>query len=209
MFRLLVFDFDGTLADTEKLYVGITCQALKKCGYYKTKKQIRALAGPPLKEVLHCIGVEERDIGKITATVNNSVIERAGIIKLCVAAETIKKLSEKRRLAIVSNSHIELIERFLEKQELRKYFSAVCGCQHFKRSKSEAVKMLAKRYGANPEETLYIADRAEDVDVAREAGCKSLIVRNKYSWGSGKDVTRKHPDFLVKSLDGKAAEMII
>ena len=58
---------------------------------------------------------------------------------------------------------------------------AGCACR---KPKGEMIRRLMRRFGARPEETLYVGDMATDEEAARDAGCRFRWAREFFGWGA-------------------------
>jgi len=193
--KVLVFDFDGTLADTKSLYLAVIYNSLLKHSYHINKKRIDEKLGPVLKVLLIDLGVKKKDIIPIAKEVNKVVTKKASSIKLCPYAEqTIKELSKKCNLILITNSVEPFISKILKKYGLLEYFSELY-CARFK-IKDEGFKEVFKKYKVKAKDVVYVADTIEDVAIARRVGCK-LVIPLARSWHKEK---LKKSKFAVKSL---------
>ena len=75
------------------------------------------------------------------------------------------------KLYVLSNMSLEFIE-FLRKTEVYKYFDGeVVSCEeHVVKPDAEIYRRLVERYGLDVSETLFIDDRKENVEAARNEG---------------------------------------
>ena len=75
------------------------------------------------------------------------------------------------KLYVLSNMSLEFIE-FLRKTEVYKYFDGeVISCEeHVVKPDAEIYRRLVERYGLDVSETLFIDDRKENVEAARNEG---------------------------------------
>ena len=84
----------------------------------------------------------------------------------------IKELkSAQYKLYVLSNMSLEFIE-FLRKRDVYKYFDGeVVSCEeHIIKPDAEIYRRLTSRYGLDVAETLFIDDRQQNVDAARNEG---------------------------------------
>lgn len=79
--------------------------------------------------------------------------------------------SAQYKLYVLSNMSLEFIE-FLRKMDVYKYFDGeVVSCQeHIIKPDAEIYRCLTSRYGLDVAETLFIDDRQQNVDAARNEG---------------------------------------
>ena len=57
---------------------------------------------------------------------------------------------------------------------------ARCACR---KPKGEMIKRLMRRFGARPEETLFVGDMETDAQAARDAGCRFRWAHEFFGWG--------------------------
>lgn len=79
--------------------------------------------------------------------------------------------SAQYKLYVLSNMSLEFIE-FLRKRDVYKYFDGeVVSCEeHIIKPDAEIYRCLTSRYGLDVAETLFIDDRQQNVDAARNEG---------------------------------------
>jgi len=197
MIKLLVFDFDGTIADSKKLYIDAIFGFTKKYGYKLTKRHVERSLGPKLDLSLHNAGIR-RYAEKIGCEINKYLIKEAPKLKLCpYVKETLRRIKERRILktVLLTNSTRPFINVFLKKNNLRNYFGKILGAEDFL-VKEEAFEKLFRKFKIKPQETVYIADKTKDVDIARKVGCKIIIVLS-CSWDRKKFKKRKMKKFYI------------
>jgi D-glycero-D-manno-heptose 1,7-bisphosphate phosphatase len=77
-----------------------------------------------------------------------------------------------------------------------------CGCRKPGTAMIEAVRARLSRSDASPSETFLVGDRATDLEAARAAGCRAILVRT----GHGRQTERAlAPDAGVEVFDDLAA----
>lgn len=198
MARLLIFDFDGTLARSKSLYLNAIYSSLKKSKYRISKYSIKKVLGPRLETLLPGLGINDaKKIKFLIGEVNKIAIKKSPALTACPSISSLRKILNENRCVLVTNSLTSYALPFLKKHNLN--FLEVLGSDKFS-SKQQAFRMLFRKFKVKPSESIYIADRAEDVDVARDAGCKSAIISNKCSWSSLSEIKKKKPDCILRDL---------
>jgi len=178
MAKILVFDFDGTLADSKQLYLWAINSFLLRNGYRISKKVVAKNLGPRLDVMLINLGVRKKDLAKIQQEINLAVVKKATTLEICpYVKSTLKRLSSKHILTLITNSKGSFVKRFLLKHNLLNYFSEL-SCAEFK-TKDKAFRHLFKKYAVKPPEVIYIADKKEDIAIAKRVGCKVIIVLSR------------------------------
>ncbi len=201
--RAVLFDFDGTLADS---YAGITA----------TVNHVRAAHGlPPMAvdEVRRYVGHGPAHLLKHTVPgadpvqdtaryrAHHPTVMREGTRLLPGAAEALRALKERGlRLALCSNKPRVFTADLLDYLGLGSTFDAVLGPEDVPRPKP-APDMLRAALGklhVAAAEAVYIGDMAIDVQTARGAGVRVWVVAT----GSDEPATLEAagPDRLLGSL---------
>lgn len=201
-FKLIIFDFDGTIVDTKKLYYFSILRELKIAGYHSGKAEQRLIAnlGMRLPELLKRIGVKNRkEIATMKGRINNYVIKNSESIKRCPHVDAIKNLKKDFHVIVISNSVSSFIRRIAKRLKIEGYFSRIIGGESFV-DKAKVFKSLFREYSIKPHEAVYVGDRAYDAVVARKAGCKSIIIANRCSWNSPADILKAKPDYVISNL---------
>ncbi len=201
--RAVLFDFDGTLADS---YPAITASV----------NHVRAAHGlPPLPEpeVRRFVG---RGVGYLLEhTVpgtdvsadaelyrkHHPSVMRAGTRLLPGAAKMLAGLKQRGlRLAVCSNKPITYTRALLADLNVARFFDAVLGPEDVARPKPAPDMLLAglNQLGVTAAEVLYVGDMTVDIDTARAAGVTVWVLP------TGSDDRAKlvaaQPDAIVEDL---------
>ncbi len=192
--RYLIFDFDGTLADSLPVIVDIaegmldTTITPEDIGRYRnmTAKQILKEARIPLYRVPSLL---VRGKTLMSSRVHEVAIFRG-------LEPVIKQLAKDHVLYVVSSNGIGIISSFLKRNNIDQYFSNVYGNVGLF-SKAQAIKRVMKRERFEPSESIYIGDEVRDIEAAKKVGIPIISV----TWGyNGKEILSKYqPDYLVDS----------
>jgi phosphoglycolate phosphatase len=192
--KLLIFDFDGTLADTKKIWIESIMRVLKeeKFSCPKCITDIIVPFGRKIQDVLELLDVPKEKIDEIRCKIHRLVMKRK------VKTADLKPLKEiKARKIILSNSPKFIVNHLLKDKV--KIFDKVYGSEDFS-DKAKFIMELLKKYKLNKKEVWYIGDISQDVRVARKAGCRSVIISHKFSWNSLKEIMKEEPDILIRSF---------
>lgn len=194
--QILIFDFDGTIADTKELLFRIVSHHLAKFNISLTKHLVSSFGNAPLRDYLSIAGVKKELVESVVSSINDSFIEEYQKIKSCKGLHGIANIKVPK--IIVSNNDTQFIKKSLGYLNAE-FFDEVYGCDRFG-SKVDAIRRILKKYKAVPSETAYVADKYIDVQIARTVGCYSIIVSNKSSWSTRKEISKEQPDFIINSL---------
>lgn len=194
--KILIFDFDGTIVDSKKIYYNAI---EKRLGNLFRKKQLDKTIdlGMSLSGILTKLGVIPLVRWWEKRKIMGDVIKHVNDIKKCRDVDSIKNLPYKKIL--VSNSLSEFILPVLKHLKIKREFDEIYGVENFS-DKAQFISDYIKREKISPNECYYIGDRVADVKVARKVGCISIIISNKCSWNTKKEVTKAKPDFIISDL---------
>ncbi len=201
--RLIVFDFDGTLADTRELLLRIVSKHLLSFEISLTKNMVKFFGNVPLWDYVSLAGVPSKLVRSVHSAIVDDFMEEYHKIKPCKNLMTLKSLNIRK--VIVSNNQTSFIEKSLDFLKAN-FFEGVYGADKFE-NKVIMIDSLHRKYGLLPEEIIYVGDKDVDVDVARDVGCYSVIIAGKSAWSSRADILKKKPDYALTDL-GKLSEVI-
>jgi phosphoglycolate phosphatase len=197
MDKWIIFDFDGTLADTLQAWVETWNFLAQRYGYRHIEPAdyavLRAKSSWAIKKEL---GIPWWRIGTLERAGRKKFAERIATQQLYPhIPEVLKDLKGRGfHLAILTSSSAESVETCLRNNGCEGIFDFVyAGSALFK--KGRKLKALLKTHGINPSQGVYVGDETRDVVAARFAKVKVVSV----TWGlNTKEVLRlEHPDVLV------------
>jgi len=196
--KILIFDFDGTIADTFHLTVEI-CKTL--ADEFKFKKigdeDIDVLKEKSSKEALKYLKVSPFKIPRILKRAREeSQKEIESMEPIKGLKETLPKLkSLVKNIGILTSNSSENVTSFLIKHDMD-FFDFVKTCPKVL-GKNRSLKKVMKMNGFKNDDVFYIGDETRDVDAAKKAKIKSIAV----TWGyNAEKALRAHePDHTVSS----------
>lgn len=195
--KLLIFDFDGTIADTKSLYYKAIYDNLKKFGFsYKSVDKAIDL-GETLKGMLNKLGFSFITSAFLKRRIMKKVIHDLDKTKKCKDVDSIKLI--KQRKILVTNSLKEAVLPILKHFKLKREFKEIYGARDF-RSKPSFINKYLKEHNIDKKDCYYIGDRVADAKVAKKVGCNGIIILGKCAWDSKKELLAENPDFVVESI---------
>lgn len=181
MVRALLFDFDGTLADS---FDGITASTNYVRAHYGlaelSEAEVRLHVGLGLRNLIqrlipHADPVEAVELYRQH---HPSVMIR-GTRLFDGVPETLAALQARgRKLAVCSNKGVQFTKRLVEGLGLGPYFPVILGPEDVGAPKPDPAMLLEAldRLEVSKEEAIYIGDMAIDVQTARSAGVPVWIM---------------------------------
>jgi phosphoglycolate phosphatase len=187
--KLIIFDFDGVLANTIELSYQIHTVKNKNL----TREHFKEYAtgnfyegyDKAVKEGKHIPADDyygEYKKGLDTLSIHDAL------------HNLILSLARDYRLAIVSSTDSSYINDFIKKENLSECFSDILGSDIHK-SKILKIKLILNQYRLSPDDAIYITDTTGDIIEARECGVKSIAV----NWGlhDRENLLQENPFALV------------
>ena len=201
---VVLFDFDGTLANTIPLIVASYHHALAASGLPPVDDlEVRSWIGKPLQPVL-----EERYPGRggeLTVVYRewNLAHHDALIEAVDGMPGLLHDLHEAGvRTGVVSSKVAGTVRLGLRAVGLESVVDVLAGMDETVRHKPHPDPLLyaARRLGAEPASCAYVGDAAVDVEAARAAGMGSVAV----TWGAGHEpvLSAVGPDAVVDDVHG-------
>lgn len=193
---VVLFDFDGTLADTIALIVASFHAILPTPA---SDAEIRTWIGRPLIDVL-----EERHPGdgeRLTADYRRwNLAHHDDLIRPVAGIETVlDRLRQQRtRVGVVSSKAGPTVRLGLGAVGLADRVDLVLGQEETARHKPDPAPLLlaAQRMGVAPGRTVYVGDSIVDVQAATAAGMPAIGV----TWGAGTRSELAAADSIVDTV---------
>ena len=201
--KLIIFDFDGTLADTRGLIVKTMQQTLEALGLEsRTDDQCASMIGLPLKQAFTDLIPMSDEIGEqCAATYRRIFNENNAVYTVPVfprVLETLHQLHEKGYTLTIasSRSHRSLME-FVEDMHLDEVIPYILGADDVTEAKPNpepALKTL-EAFHCTPDEAMVVGDTWYDIEMGKRAGVKTCGVT--YGNGTREEFIQAGADYLV------------
>jgi phosphoglycolate phosphatase len=199
-YTLVIFDFDGTLADTFPWFTDVINKVAEKYHFKKIEpgehETIRELDA---RGVLKYLGVPLWKMPLIANYMRTLMTHDIQKIALFQGIEGLLRrlASVGVTLAVVSSNSYENIRHVLgeEMGALIAYYE--CGVSMF--GKEAKLRKILKRSGASPSEAIYIGDEIRDSEAARKVG----LAFGGASWGytTAESLRAHSPDDVFAGID--------
>lgn len=194
--KTFIFDFDGTIANSEKEVIEIINELLYSYGLKKlNESDIRNLKGKNLRQVIKDFGIPTYQMPFIYLKFQEKYKKVIKDLKPIPGIPAIlRKLHEEGiGMHIASSNSEESIRIFLKNNNLE-YFGLIKGSSGIL-GKKRIIGKILKEENIEPEEAIYVGDEIRDIDSARKAGVRSAAV----TWGfnNKKALEESGPDYLI------------
>ena len=202
MDSMILFDFDGTIADTISAGLEIINAHADKYGYKRLDGDIKTHFS-----ALQLVKLAEVKLWKLPYLIyqlKKKLAEKSDELKvLPEAPELIKKLKENGyELGILTSNSFNTVKAFLKKYELESYFSFLrtdVSLFGKKKALAKSKKLLGKKI-------VYIGDELRDIEACR----KNDIPIVSIPWGLNSfEALEEHNPGLVAKSAGEAYNLLI
>ncbi len=193
--KALLFDFDGTIADSSLGIIASLKFALEmnNIGASISEEKIRNAIGPPLVPLIQRV-LDDKADEKMTKAIAVSYREHYSEKGLFMAElyedveRTLHSLSTKYLLFVVSSKPKAFLEKLILKLDIIKYFKGIYGpgLGLIPLKKAELVKVCLEENSLKAGECIMIGDKAEDVEAAKANAIKT--VGALYGFGTAKEL---------------------
>lgn len=195
-YELYVFDFDGTLANSEESLYPVFRQGFEAIGRECSPEEVGIYMHISLLQTLELAKIEGDDQKKFVEAIIEALDseESLALIRLFDdAAPVLHQLkAQGKKLAVASNNVTSHIKKVLEKFGIESYFDVYVGSDSVAHTKPAPDMILKACHDLNVpiSETIYIGDSLQDAETARAAkAAEALIDRHK-----------EHEDFAGKRI---------
>lgn len=195
--KYIIFDFDGTIADTLHLALNLYNSFAHK---FKTKQvnpeDIEHLRARKPQEFLKAYGISSLKLFFILLRIRKELhlhitnIDPVGGIQQALA--DLKKAGY--RLGILTSNSVKNVELFCQHNGMQNHFDFIySGRNAF--GKEKVIRRLLKRENIRKEEVMYVGDETRDIEACHIAGIPIIAV----TWGlnHGNILSALHPEHLI------------
>jgi phosphoglycolate phosphatase len=203
-FRFVVFDWDGTLADSTAIIAGALQQACRDVGEpVPSESDARFVIGLGLADTLRHVapGLPASRQPDLVARYRYHYLAQDSVIPLFAGArELLAELDTAGFLLGVATGKSRAgLDRALAQQGIGRLFAATrCADEGFPKPHPDMLLRLMDGVGASPAETLMIGDTTHDLELARNAGVAALAVA--YGAHEAEDLIEREPLAMLHSI---------
>ncbi|QRN85411.1 HAD-IA family hydrolase [Clostridia bacterium] len=199
MYKCVIFDFDGTIGDTEDLALQIAIKLSEKYNFRKlTKNEIPMIKHMTVREGMTYMGISRFRLPFIVKEAHGILRQEVSSAELCrpELEDLFHSLSDSLIMTgIITSNSADNVEAFFELHNIQMFdflrSSSVFG-------KSKHLKKVLHQYNFKKRDVLYVGDEARDIVAAKKVGIDVAAV----TWGfnSIDRLKAEKPNYLIEEV---------
>ena len=196
MVRIVLFDFDGTLADTLAIGVASANRISREYGYREIE-DVSIIREKRWRDVVREIGIPFYRIPGYARRLRATLRQSHKDARLFAGIDTIiAQLRETYEVGVMTSNAAEIVEGILRREGVSVDF--VIGSVPLFR-KHRALRLFLQERTIVAEDVIYVGDERRDIRACRRAGVRIIAV----TWGFHAEASlrRESPDFLAHTPD--------
>lgn len=178
--RYLVFDFDGTIANTVEPAMKLANGILKDMGENTlTDEQMEGLRDKSYMEIIQSFNVPVWKVPGLLLKLRTTLLENFDMIKPYPhIAQLLKKLSkEGYYMYVLTSNDKEFVQKFLEVFEITVFEDIYSEMNIF--GKGDALKKFMDIQNIDPHDIIYVGDEVRDIEACKKNDATVISV----TWG--------------------------
>jgi phosphoglycolate phosphatase len=196
-FKLVIFDFDGTIADSFEACFNSIDKIFKKRGWpaltEKAKEQAKDLSA---QELFDYFKIPKYKLVFAVRKIFNEMGKNGQQIGIFRGIKkTLKEIRKNKiKIILLTSNNKKNVEKIIQKNNLNDFFEEA----YYKSgifSKHIIVNKIIRKFKVKKSEVVMIGDEIRDVKAAKKSGIKIIAV----TWGynTGKSLKKHNPDYFV------------
>lgn len=196
--KVIIFDFDGTIANSLDTLVTISNRLAVQFGYKQTSQaELAQLKNLTSREIIKQSGISIFKVPFLLRKVKAEMSSEIKTLSLFAGMrETLIELNNVgHKLVIISSNSKSNILAFLEYNQLENIFYYIySGTTVF--GKDKVINKFTKQENINIADVIYVGDETRDIEAAK----KSNVVAIAVTWGFNTKaaLAKENPDFLIE-----------
>ena len=183
-YTAILFDCDGTLADTMPAHYRAWLHVTKHHGILFDEDRFYALGGRPTRDILATLANEasiEIDLDNASEMKESAFLEQMEYVKaIDPVIAALRRAHGHVPVAVVTGGYRDVCEKILLQIGIREFFDCIVASEDTNRHKPHPDPFLeaARRLGVAPEGCLVWEDSDLGIEAARQAGMSWIDVRS-------------------------------
>lgn len=194
--KLIIFDFDGVLADSFDCFLPLIRASMKHIGFSLTRNQYRDFFMGDVHQGFMDFINNKRKYSTFSKFRKENFNKYYKPCLFTGAVEILKELKKNYILTIASSGKRTNIVNLLKKNKISNLFDIILATTEY--TKENMIREILRKSKMNPEQAVMITDTAGDLKVAKKSELKTVAV----TWGfhSAKILKSEKPDYLANSF---------
>lgn len=195
MKNVIIFDYDGVIVDSFKIFMNNFINACKKEGWntIATKDDFLKLFEKNMYESMFAIGMSKEEILRIVYRMRDALIQNQNkMMPFREIANVITILSKKNLLFIVTSNDTKVVEKYLKSQKLLYFFNEIYGSDTGSSKIEKILKIKENNSGCN---YFFIGDTQGDILEGKKSNVKTVAVG--WGWHDKNQLKIVSPDFII------------
>lgn len=203
MKKIVILDFDGTIADTRPVILNTFHRTLDAMNLPQhSDDEIAATIGLPLLKAFPTLEPMNKEMAAVCTATYRRIFEdvnaEIGVPMFPHVADTLKQMHDKGCILTIATSRgYKSAAEFIKNFHLDDIITFIIAAEDVKHAKPDAepVEKTLKHYGLKPEDAVVIGDTHFDILMGRNAGCATIGVT--YGNGSRESLVEAGADYVV------------
>ncbi len=201
--RLVIFDFDGTLGDSQKLITDTMLATIERLNLpMRSREECARTIGLPLKEcfssIIPMMDEQAEECAEVYSEIFNVKNVPGAVTVFPGVIETLERLSAQGILmSIASSRSHRTLAKLMDELDLSKYITYLIAADDVveKKPAAESVLKTLRHFNIEAHETLVVGDTEFDILMGRNAGTHTCGVT--YGNGSKESLEAAKAEWIV------------
>lgn len=195
--KVLIFDFDGTIADTLKYGQAIANKLAEEFNFKKVlEADIPLIQNKSTQEIIKFLEVPMFKLPRIISRAHQELhLQMDKIEPIPGLADVLPELKKRvEQMGIVTSNSRKNVETFLRQHGLAELFEFIDSSSRIL-GKSHQLRKMIKKHNFQRERVVYVGDETRDIEACKKVGVRIAAV----TWGfnAAEKLREYGPDYLV------------
>lgn len=188
--KYIVFDFDGTLANTLEAILEIAEQEIGPI----SDEDFRVMRSEGVKGVIKRYNIKTWELPKVIARFSSKLKKRSDVNLYPEVADMIDTLGKSFMLGILSSNSEDNIRLVLDRSGIANKFEFIYS-QSSLFGKDKVMKKMCKKHQIDKSQIIYVGDEDRDIIACKKVGIKCIAVT--YGFNDKDRLTKTEPNYIV------------